>query len=121
MSETIKYCFSTDGETYTGEFETREEALVEAKETYNGNVDKAVWTAEILPLKWADLIDGEQILTNIMDAAIDQVGEFGQDIYDNLDENELSGEIMQAINKILVERSGELTCFQVQNIQKHTI
>jgi len=42
----VKYCYSYDEERYHGSFDSREEALVEAR---GDDTDRRVWTAEVVP------------------------------------------------------------------------
>lgn len=75
----IKYCYSTNGENFDGDFDSREEAIYEAVCLFNLEVGQVVFTAESAPISARQLIRADHVIDNIQCAAADLAGEAGAD------------------------------------------
>lgn len=75
----ISYCYSTNGENFTGDFESREEAIYEAICLLGLEVGNVIFTAESSPISEIELIRADHVIDDIQCAATDLAGEAGED------------------------------------------
>jgi hypothetical protein len=76
----MKYAYSNDEEQgWTGECETREDALAEARAEYDP--DETVYTGEVVPLDLARLssLHADRIVDDILDRLLTDFGEWAAD------------------------------------------
>lgn len=71
-----KYCHSSDGEVYYGAFDTEQEALEDAKETYLDDEQCYIVTATEPELRWCT--NEEHIIESIVDNLCEEVGEVAE-------------------------------------------
>jgi len=70
------YCYSTDEEQFRGEFNTREEALAEARDGRR----EAVWTAKCKPINIHRFFpDGDSVIEDMHERAYEEVGDVAED------------------------------------------
>jgi hypothetical protein len=106
-SDNMKYCNSTDEETFSGNFDTREEAVAALP-------DKTGWTAECTPVQPEELFDADMLVENMQESLCDIVGEAAETFAPTDDEIE---ELQTLIADWITEVG--LGCFTAMEIKRH--
>ena len=117
----IKYCFSTDGEEFGGEFDTVEEALEEARQPYQ-DAGPVVYVGENEPFKPS--IDGTEIIESIQQQADDAVGESAEIYLENVqlgDIEKLGDMLTDTFNKWAKETGNEPNIFTAVNVKGYVL
>lgn len=107
-----KYCYSRDGEIYFGEFDTEEEAIEEAKESYPDDEDVYIGTCTEPILRWVS--HENQIIDSIIDNLSEDCGEFAEN-FDVSEEQEIKlGKMIDETVKAWIEQENiKPNCYQV--------
>lgn len=116
----MRYCWSKNEENFTGDFETREEALAEAKRE---NPDYTVfWTGESQPKTAANFINVDNLFEDMQCAADDVAGEASEDWLPThwKSETEKKADLCDLIAKF-VDEHWPVKFFSVENIIKHEV
>ena len=118
MAEKEKYCYSFDGETYRGEFNTKEEALAYVMEknygreyVYIGIIDDS--------LNAATFVDIDDLLDDAGAAAQDTCGEVAEEYLSHWSERE-----KEELKKIICEyldKVDPVTFYTVERIAKFRV
>lgn len=115
----IKYCYSTNGENFDGDFDSREEAIYEAVCLFNLEVGQVVFTAESSPISASQLIRADHVIDNIQCAAADLAGEAGEDYLSCVSTEHMDE--LEAIISEWMERVEPVYFFGVDTPEEHTL
>ena len=115
----IKYCYSTNGENFDGDFDSREEAIYEAVCLFNLEVGQVVFTAESAAISASQLIRADHVIDNIQCAAADLVGEAGEDYLSYVSTEHMDE--LEAIISEWMERVEPVYFFGVDKPEEHTL
>lgn len=100
-----KWCYSFDEENYTGKFDSREEALKEAKEIdedYKGNAEGRLWVGKVQKV-FPSGVQIDSILEDVAEnTAVNSNAypEYGQDYLDYVDAEHVL-ELENSLNEVL--------------------
>ena len=114
----MKYCYSTDEVTFSGDFDSREEALYEGRALYPG-VD--IFTAECVP--FVASLDAHWIIDQLNCEATDHAGEAGEEwlsFVPKSERQELEKELNKALNKWMKKTKNEPHFYGVGTVEKHS-
>ena len=92
------WCYSADGQTFHGDFATREEAVAEARDMRPGEV---VWVGRAADAE-VDPVDGWQIVERLGETANESCGDVADD-YPSGVTNEQVQELESAVEKVVGE------------------
>lgn len=113
----MRYCWSKDEEGFTGDFETREEALAEAKRE---NPEYTVfWTGEAQPKTAAYFITVDHLLEDMQGQADDVAGEASEDWLPDWRSQVDTQDELKAIIAKFVDEHWPVKFFSVDKIEKH--
>lgn len=109
------YCHSNDGEFYHGEFETEQEAIADAKESYPGESEVYIGTCTKPVLRWYS--NEEEIVESIIENLSEDVGEVAESFEVSQDqERELAKMIDETVKTWIEKEKIEPPCYQVMDV-----
>lgn len=115
----MTYSWSTNGENYTGEFETRELALAHARE--NNPEHKELFTGENHKKSASDFVNVSNYLEDMQVAADDVCGEASEDWLPSWKDQLDKQEELAAIIAKFVDETWPVRFWLVENQVKHDL
>lgn len=113
------FCYSTNGTHFNGKFETREDALADAR--FENGLDCAVHVGEVTPLDFKELaskaisrIDIAEMMRDIID---EEIGEDMNCEPATESVRKFEDAVMERLSALMEETWGG--CFGVENITQH--
>ena len=117
MTDSARYCYSVDGESYDGVFATRETAIQRARRV--AKESKVIWTAKVL--RGITVLRGRDFVDELLDRMEEELSE---EIAADETILVLSLDDRAALNKMIldfVERHGTFEAYGVTEIEKHEV
>ncbi len=117
-----KYCYSLNGESFYGEYETKEGAVEQGKEEAleEGQNEIFIGICE----EYIPSISAWQVIDSIQEDAYDKLGEFSQGYLDDVSNEhreELQDKLNQVLSKWIEEHNYIPDFWSVKNVEKITI
>jgi hypothetical protein len=123
---TKKFCFSSNQETYQGNYDTREEAVMEAIDHEDLAEGSTVWTGELKAIEVKRLIPrASYLIEQMQEAAVEEVGEVVEGWLDHTSKeaaDDLRSRVAEAVSAWLdADPSRQIHFWGVEHIQEHTV
>lgn len=125
-----QFSYSFDEEHYSGQFDSRDEALAEAKSEAKGDSEKStVWIGKCVPLEVKQLMaracDANDIIERMQEACYDEVGE-AADNYDPATRDQINAvdaELPDLIIALFAKHGADLapSCWSVTDVVPHEL
>ena len=107
-----KYCHSNDGELYYGEFDTEQDALEDAKESYPGESEIYIGTCTKPVFRWNGC--EEKIIDSIKENLAEDVGEAAENFEVSVEQElELARMIDETVKAWIEQEEIEPSCYFV--------
>ena len=107
-----KYCHSMDGEFYNGPFDTEQEAIEDAKESYPGESEFYIGTCTKPTLRWNS--NEEEIIYSIKENLFEDVGEVAENFGVSEEQELAPARMIDETVKTWIEKEKiEPSCYQV--------
>lgn len=95
-----QFCYSYDNEQFHGHFDSREQALAEAR---SGDDTRTVYVGESVPYEVEDFVSADGVLYDLRNRACDEAGEWADDWLGNVtpeQEAELQALLVAWVRKV---------------------
>lgn len=115
----MRYGWSANEENFTGDFETREEALAEAKRENPEHT--TLWTGERHPKSAADFVNVGSLLEDMQVAADDEAGEAAEDWLPGWNKEKDKQDALKAIIAQFVDATWPCRFWVVEKIEAHEV